>query len=226
MPSSAQRIPETLATFGEIHPREAAKQPSEGSLSYKNLRATLRTGNLSVVPGVQLNRWSLKFSASVKLGRGALIHQSRMFFLPTKATSVESRAGSPPSKNMSDYHRIRLRDPWQREPLSHSVRFHRAFNRPTGLKPTTHIELVLDQVHIAGDVYLNGEHLGSFMPDSQPVRFNISGSLGLLNELHMVVETGNSRKEGTSGRTKLSVQQLKSLECVVDEVRLEISECQ
>ena len=127
---------------------------------------------------------------------------------------------------MSDYYRIRLRDPWQREPLSHSVRFHRAFNRPTGLKPTTHVELVLDQVHIAGDVYLNGEHLGSFIPDSQPVRFNILGSLGFVNKLRLVAKTGEAEKAEASSRTELSVQQLKSLECVVDEVRLEISECQ
>ena len=124
---------------------------------------------------------------------------------------------------MSDYYRIRLRDPWQREPLSHSVRFHRTFHRPTGLEPTTQIELVLDQVHVAGDLYLNGNHLGSFVPDSKPVRFRPLGSLELLNSLEVIAKTGKMR---ISGKTRLSVQQLKSLECVVDEVRLEIREFQ
>ena len=124
---------------------------------------------------------------------------------------------------MSDYYRIRLRDPWQREPLSHSVRFHRTFHRPTGLEPTTQIELVLDQVHVAGDLYLNDEHLGSFVPDSQPVRFHILDPLESMNNLDLIA---NTERIDPSGRTRVSDQQLKSLECLVDEVRLEIREYQ
>ena len=82
-------------------------------------------------------------------------------------------------------HRIRLRDPWQREPLpSGGTRYRRGFQCPTGLDSQERVWLVIE----GGTPYavsLNGEPLQAFAASDRIVAYEITARLRPRNELQI-----------------------------------------
>jgi beta-galactosidase/beta-glucuronidase len=112
-------------------------------------------------------------------------------------------------------HAIRLRGPWECEPLERDgpagdlppagkttvpgdwsqllgddfvgrVRYTRRFNAPTNLGPSERVWLVVEGVDHEADVLLNGRPLGT-MPGPRPKRFDITALVEPHNVLHIEV---------------------------------------
>lgn len=118
---------------------------------------------------------------------------------------------------MASVHVIRLRRPWHCEPLERSVRFRRAFNRPTGLAPRQAVWLVLERISAQGHASLNGRSLGTIPPGGQAVRFDVAALLAERNELvvEVVALDGNSDDEARHRTNRSGIP---------GDVRLEIEE--
>jgi hypothetical protein len=81
-------------------------------------------------------------------------------------------------------HVIRLRGPWQAEPLSGGmVRYSRRFHRPTGLDGGDRVFLVVDEA-AAGAILLNGQSVAN-----QSGRFDITNMLAATNFLTLAAPT-------------------------------------
>jgi hypothetical protein len=131
-------------------------------------------------------------------------------------------------------HVIRLRGPWDFQPLGAefqgSVRFTRRFHHPTGLDATSRVALVIDDVDWQAEVSLNDCLLGTVVcsqsvesPNGQhcPARFDITTLLLPQNRLSIVVtlptlDAGKypSPRLGGTGQPG----------CLIGLVRLEIDE--
>jgi hypothetical protein len=61
--------------------------------------------------------------------------------------------------NQPPPHRIRLRRPWQQEAAPEGIRFVRAFNRPSGLGPESHVLLAVQGLPRSAVVSLNDQRL-------------------------------------------------------------------
>jgi Glycosyl hydrolase 2 galactose-binding domain-like len=74
-------------------------------------------------------------------------------------------------------HLIRLREPWEREPLESlgAVRFTRHFHRPTGLGAASRVWLVIENIDSRAAVTLNDRLLGEI--EDWPARFEITADL-------------------------------------------------
>jgi len=84
-------------------------------------------------------------------------------------------------------HRIRLREPWDREPNgSRGFRLRRHFNRPT-IVVGEFVSLVCEGATIDGTILLNGAPLGRISPGATPWSCDITEQLLSRNEI--VVET-------------------------------------
>ena len=85
---------------------------------------------------------------------------------------------------MSEPHRIRLREPWVREPPANGgTRYHRAFNAPTGLTPGTTVTIVCDGPLTPSAVVLNGMALRSNSSGENLWSSEITSLLVARNEL-------------------------------------------
>jgi hypothetical protein len=84
-------------------------------------------------------------------------------------------------------HRIRLREPWQREPGRVAL-WRRRFGRPTGLGPQTEVWLVVENARVRLSVRLNGESLGRISGEAGSGRFEIAGRLLVRNEIAITAE--------------------------------------
>jgi hypothetical protein len=83
-------------------------------------------------------------------------------------------------------HLIRLREPWEREPLDEgAVRYRRRFHRPTGLDESSRVWLVIDAVGSPATVTLNDRLLGDVA--GYRARFDITAELLPQNLLAMVL---------------------------------------
>ena len=69
--------------------------------------------------------------------------------------------------------------------LRHSTRLQRRFQRPTGLEPTTRVELHVASLPADVTVVLNGEPLGRLA--GSPGSFDISQRLEFTNQLELVL---------------------------------------
>jgi hypothetical protein len=120
----------------------------------------------------------------------------------------------------SSAHCIRLREPWEREVVPGSnpdraarVSFRRRFGQPTGLEPQDQIDLVLEQVAVDGQVWLNDERLGSI--GAGPLaRFPLRGRLRPRNHLLMEFDVPAGQVASTA------------FDGLIGEVRLEIRTAQ
>lgn len=117
-------------------------------------------------------------------------------------------------------HRIRLRGPWDCEPLSSAdggpvpqarrmtlpcrwdagglldfagrVRYTRRFGMPTNLSAEESVWLVFEGVEGSANVSLNGTALGSHGHDEEPFGFEVTPLLKARNELQVDVESRSS----------------------------------
>ncbi len=87
-------------------------------------------------------------------------------------------------------HSIRLREPWESEPVdgdSGRVRLCRRFGRPTGLGPSDVVWLVVEGAASPGVVAINGRLLGEAGPGT-PVRFDVTSELAERNRVTIEVD--------------------------------------
>lgn len=90
---------------------------------------------------------------------------------------------------MSEPHIIRLREPWDREPLpGGGLRFRRRFNAPTGLRSTTTVTIVCDSPAAATTVWLNDAVLGDHAAADGTWSHGVTAELLSRNELVIDVE--------------------------------------
>jgi hypothetical protein len=95
-----------------------------------------------------------------------------------------------------DVHRIRLREPWEAEPLPDGrTRYTRRFGRPTNLGKAS-VWLVLEGRTTPAEVWLNGEWLGELDRDWG---FEVTGRLAERNGVEM-------RTTGELGEVALEVR--------------------
>jgi len=85
-------------------------------------------------------------------------------------------------------HRIRLRKPWQVEPLPHGLRWRRIFHQPTGLGAAARVWIVVDGILATGSVTLNDQPLGRLAGPGSPCRFEVTGLLRGRNELVLAID--------------------------------------
>lgn len=125
-------------------------------------------------------------------------------------------------------HIIRLRGPWQIEPLDGSepaasvetvipgdwttalganylgrARYIRKFGLPTNLT-TERVYLVIESVAAAGAIELNGKSLGIQIAADGPRRYEVTGQLALRNELRIIVTP--SDQPGGLGEVRLEIE--------------------
>ena len=81
-------------------------------------------------------------------------------------------------------HRIRLRGPWEYEPLTRC--FTRRFHRPTSLTATSRVWLVVTTADSPVRVNLNSQILGEITPRCA-ARFEITSNLGSQNLISIIV---------------------------------------
>jgi hypothetical protein len=97
-------------------------------------------------------------------------------------------------------HIIRLRGPWEHEPLlpEGTARFTRRFHRPTGLDAVSRVWLAIDDVDWHASVVLNDRSLGQIVsgqslaqPNTHrcPARFEITADLQPQNVLSITVSS-------------------------------------
>jgi beta-mannosidase len=97
---------------------------------------------------------------------------------------------------MTARHAIRLRGPWECEPLGAGrARSTRRFNCPTNLEPHERVWLVFDGFDSDAEVTLNGQPLGRFAAGDCPREFEITSLL----EPHNVVSVEASRRADGAG---------------------------
>ncbi|MFY9342077.1 MAG: hypothetical protein WAT39_06295, partial [Planctomycetota bacterium] len=89
-------------------------------------------------------------------------------------------------------HRIRLREPWQRETVAGGMWFRRFFNRPT-ISDGERVWVVCEQPKQNGVVHLDGVELGAIESDSSVWCADVTGRLKDRHEL--VFEMGATTDE-------------------------------
>jgi hypothetical protein len=108
-------------------------------------------------------------------------------------------------------HRIRLRGPWQREPLERGagdnpvgpnsallpnltsrVRFRRRFGYPGRIDGYERVWLTFAGIEGSAEVRLNGRPLGRFEGTAGPAEFEVTSFLSSRNELVVEVESGGA----------------------------------
>ena len=92
-------------------------------------------------------------------------------------------------------HQIRLRDPWECEPLSDSsgrIRFHRRFRWVAALAPHERVWLTFAGADGSAEVTLNGLLLGQQERSGEPFEFEVTSLLRTRNDLNMVVDPRGS----------------------------------
>jgi hypothetical protein len=132
-----------------------------------------------------------------------------------------------------DAHRIRLRGPWECQPLSRTdggpvpgplrmslpsrwdegglrdfagrVRFTRRFGLPTNLDASEQVWLLFEGIEGAAVVTLNGVRLGVHEVANEPFEFDITRLLRPRNELQVEVESPNPRG-GLWGEVALEIR--------------------
>jgi hypothetical protein len=131
-------------------------------------------------------------------------------------------------------HRIRLRGPWQCEPLARRdstaplpapcqmmmpcrwgdgglgdfagrVRFRRRFGLPTRLDPQEHVWITFAGIAGEAEISLNGQPLGSWTGNEGPLGFEITGLLQARNELTVEV-TAADGSGGLWGEVALEIR--------------------
>jgi hypothetical protein len=132
-------------------------------------------------------------------------------------------------------HRIRLRGPWEYEPLARlsptteplpsagrmtlpcrwdegglkdfagRVRFVRRFGQPRQIDPHEHVWLTFGGVDGTADIWLNGQSLGRHEDTAGPFEFEATELLRVRNELRVEVEAGHVRG-GLWGEVALEVR--------------------
>ncbi len=89
-------------------------------------------------------------------------------------------------------HRIRLREPWECEPLSDlsgRVSFRRRFNWVSALAPHERVWLTFAGADGSAEVLLNGLLLGRQERAGEPFEFEVTSLLRSRNELNLVVDS-------------------------------------
>ena len=98
---------------------------------------------------------------------------------------------------MPALHRIRLRDPWESEPLADGrTRYTRRFGRPTNLGSAT-VWLVLEGRMAPAEVWLNGARLGDVDANGE---FDVTAPLAERNSVEV-------RSAGELGDVVLEVRE-------------------
>ena len=103
-------------------------------------------------------------------------------------------------------HRIRLRQPWQTERASDSIRFTRGFNRPTGLDPQESLWLVIESTAASGTASLNNSLLGSVVADRQETSFDITPQLENRNNITIELNLADNEPPPVLGEVRLEVR--------------------
>lgn len=130
-------------------------------------------------------------------------------------------------------HAIRLRGPWQIEPLAGpvpvtttlettvpgdwtatlgenfrgSARYTRRFGLPTNLSPEERVSLVVEHVHWHATIELNGQLLGTQTAADRARKFEITPLLQLRNSLQIVVELpADQIGPGSLGEVRLEIE--------------------
>ena len=103
---------------------------------------------------------------------------------------------------MPDVHSIRLREPWQREPLEEGagVRFRRRFGYPTGLEPHERVFLVLEPVYRLAKLVLNGNPVAGLTDRNAALEWDVTDRLEERNEIAADIEFGPSSPVGFESR--------------------------
>ena len=89
-------------------------------------------------------------------------------------------------------HRIRLREPWQRNPLGQGVRCSRRFGYPGRIDSDERVWLTVSGVSGPVEVSLNGHRLGAH-DGSTSVEYDVTALLGVRNELVLTFPNGGDR---------------------------------
>jgi beta-galactosidase/beta-glucuronidase len=129
-------------------------------------------------------------------------------------------------------HTIRLRGPWQIEPLTGlgpttpvettvpgdwsaalsadfrgSARYSRRFGLPTNLSPAERVSLVVEQVHWQATITLNGQLLGTQTAADGVRKYDVTQLLQLRNGLQIVVEVpADQTGPGSLGEVRLEIE--------------------
>lgn len=86
-------------------------------------------------------------------------------------------------------HRIRLRQPWQRQVMEHGTRWQRRFNRPSGLAATQRVWIVVAGIAAPGTAALNGQVVGTLSGQAyRPAAFDVTDKLRPHNQLELLLE--------------------------------------
>lgn len=102
------------------------------------------------------------------------------------------------------------------------VRLTRHFHEPTGLDPSSRVDLAIDSVDGLGIANLNGELLGNLGESPMPARFDITARLRPRNELVIDVVRTEVSGNHLGGDLQTSRRQSPLTGGLVGEVRLEI----
>jgi hypothetical protein len=103
---------------------------------------------------------------------------------------------------MRSVHRIRLRDPWQRELLGDHVLWRRHFGKPRGLTAAEQVWLVLEGFPADVRVVLNGRQL-SFSGDSQ---FDVTYLLGDRNQVELQISIDHRAPDRLPGLVVVEIR--------------------
>jgi len=107
-------------------------------------------------------------------------------------------------------HSIRLREPWQCEPLGGEgrggVKYSRRFHRPTGLEATSRVWLIIEEATADAVVALNGQELGKTQSNSYPARFEITARIEAQNFLEITVLSNEGPGSGL-GLVRLEIEE-------------------
>jgi hypothetical protein len=117
-------------------------------------------------------------------------------------------------------HRIRLRGPWQSEPLGDAVRRRRRFGYPGRIDADERVWLTFSGVGGRAVVSVNGQTLGSH-EGPQPFEYEVTPLLAARNQLVMEIMDGDS-----SGDVALEVRRtafLSGVRATADGERLRVS---
>jgi len=99
-------------------------------------------------------------------------------------------------------HSIRLREPWDVEPIVGGLKRHRRFfNKPTGLEPGDRVWIVVEGAVGLAELSLNGSpppHAGDQAPVGNEARrsFDVTTLLNLRNELVLILEDSPTSSRG------------------------------
>ena len=87
---------------------------------------------------------------------------------------------------MSNVHRMKLREPWQRVVCGETLEFQRAFHRPTNLDANERVFVSIQQPTVAAMVTLGQQPLGELWP-GKDAAFDVTERLEDRNHLAVVV---------------------------------------